>query len=308
VRVAFLFDWKSPEGAVDGTGIGKWAKAVLDDLCKISSCEPVGFFYALPKWLSPKERATFYKSDPLNRALPLRKALGGAEAVVTFGPIATFVATGKSFERFKGTHVTEHHLGPGIKHVVPTISPDLFAYKAWKTRAEVMLSLAKVQRFPDEREQVALIPERVEDIVTYLESIKPGTVLSFDVETLWNEVNEFSLAPSGQECLYVPIFTEGGNRWTEEEEVKIWTSLHKVAMDPTITWTFHNSVYDLTYLDGHGIHPLGLVDDTMLMQHAINPEWRKSLGNAAAHHLDVPAWKHLRVKSKKAINKRGEVD
>ena len=306
MRVAFLFDWKSPEGRLDGTGIGSWRNKVLSGLCKDAGLVPSKILFALPKWLPFSERSKFFKNDPANLALLLRPQLKDIDAVVAFGPIATFISTGKSLEKFKGTHITDHLLGPNIKHVIPSPGPDVFSESMWKERINAFVALQKVQREVDKTNGLIHIPENVKDIEDYLDALPARTnAVAFDVETLFGQINEFSVSPNANECLYVPIFTASANAWSAEDEARIWIALHKLTVSG-ISFTFHNAVYDLTYLDHHGIHPLGQVDDTMLMAHALNPEWKKSLGYQAAVNLNVPAWKHLRVKAKKAVNKRGE--
>lgn len=307
MRIAFLFDWQSPEGKVDGTGIGEWSKKVLLDLCSIAGVTPVKFLYALPRWINDTEKKALLKESPTNKAVLFHKDLKDIDVVVTFGPVACWLATGLHLQTYKGTHITSHYLPKTIKWVIPTYAPDIFAYKMWDKRGEVAVTLEKAKRPPTSFHKVIHIPESVSDIENYLKNCTTK-IVAFDVETLYNQINEFSISPSENECLYVPIFDATSHRWNEEDEYRIWLSLHKFAMDSTRTWIFHNCVYDLTYLDLHGIHPMGVVDDTMLMHHAMNPEWRKSLGYLCSLYLDVPAWKHLRVKSKKSVNKRGEVD
>ena len=65
-------------------------------------------------------------------------------------------------------------------------------------------------------------------------------------------------------------------------------------------------MYDLSYIYDAGINVRGLIEDTMLMHHVLQPELPKSLGFLASIYCNNPAWKHMRTQKKKDVNKRDE--
>lgn len=137
--------------------------------------------------------------------------------------------------------------------------------------------------------------------------------LAYDIETTKTEKNGkfyraltcIGFAPDPTVALTIPFYRSGdGNYWTEEQEYHVHEWLSKVLEDSSIKKLTHNGVYDISWLAHEfGIRTMGIIEDTMHMHHALEPELPKSLGVLGSIFTEEQAWKTLH---KKATNKRDE--
>ena len=73
--------------------------------------------------------------------------------------------------------------------------------------------------------------------------------------------------------------------------------MRRVLGDPDIPKLFQNGAYDIAFLwRAYGIKTMGAAHDTMLLQHALQPEALKGLGYLGSIYSDEGSWKHMRRK------------
>lgn len=311
MRTALVLDWPSVD-APRGDCFSAFEWSVTQELMKAAGFKPDIVLTAhrafVQKWptlfVGGKVGGPLTQLAEQDRA-ELHKALQGYDIALTLGSHAMFCLTGETkIDTYRGTHIDSPHVA-GLQ-VVPTYSPSLYARLAWGERPIVVSAMRKAtKRFVDSPKKIYL-PETVQDLYDYAATNIKNEMI-FDVETnIKGRITEFGLSPTSSECLFVQLETRMHKHiWSLEDEIKIFLWLHELAGRTDLSWGFHSAVYDLSYLDAYGIHPLGPIFDTMLRAHAYQPEWEKSLGFLAAMHVPGRAWKYLRTKASKEFNKAG---
>ncbi len=310
MKIGLLLSWPSAD-APNGKFMSDWEQSVYDDLAKEVGFKPSKVVCAYPtyvrKWASLFADKQTLIEGAAEAAEKARQAFEGFDVVLTMGPHAMYVLTGETkIDVYRGTHVDSPFV-PGLQ-VVPTYAPELFARTAWYERPFVSACMMKAtQRYVD-KERLVYVPETVADLYWY-STTQIKDAIAFDVETNKScRITEFSAAASDGSCLYVQLEDRQCRPiWSEKDELDIWLWLHFLSIRRDLVWIFQNATYDLSYLDAYGIRPRGHIADTMLRQHAHQPEFEKSLGFMAALHLPTRAWKHLRTKPLHEFNKAGSV-
>jgi DNA polymerase I-like protein with 3'-5' exonuclease and polymerase domains len=79
--------------------------------------------------------------------------------------------------------------------------------------------------------------------------------------------------------------------------VKCWRIVRRILENPRTPKLFQNGMYDIAFLwRAYGIKTVNAAEDTMLLQHAIQPEALKGLGYLGSIYSDEGSWKHMRKK------------
>lgn len=310
MKIALVFSWPSVD-ATKGNLLSEWESKVTNELMKQAGFVPTKQLAAYPTHVK-KPASLFlgkYYTQPTMTTLAAReklcKELAGFDIALTMGTFAMWALTGETkLDIFRGTHIDSPFV-PGLQ-VVPTYDPEVFARKDWSARPVVLSAMRKAQSKYEDTLFDIYVPESLDDL-TWFEKQFIRDEIAFDVETNGaSRITEFSVVPHEDACLYVALETPThASVHDEPTELGIFSWLNSLARRTDLTWIMQNATYDLTYLDAYGIHPLGHIYDTMLVHHAWQPEWEKSLGFMAAMHLKGRAWKHFRQVAKKNINKAG---
>lgn len=313
LKAALVVDCPSVD-AMDGNPLSKWEYDTTQELLKTAGFKPAKILTAHRAHF--RDWGTLFVSNkpygPLKQLAEddrqkLWAALKGYDIVLTMGQHAMFCLTGETkIDTYRGTHIDSPFV-EGLQ-VVPTYAPHIYARLNWSERPVVLSAMRKACQRYEDAERAIYVPECVQDLYDFqAQHIRDEIV--FDVET--NKacrITEFGLAPTSKVCLYVQLETrDHKSAWSEQDELAIFVWLHKMAVNTSLSWGFHNASYDLTYLDKYGIRPRGHVFDTMLRHHAWQPEMEKSLGFLASMHIPTRAWKHLRTKAAKDFNKAGAI-
>lgn len=182
--------------------------------------------------------------------------------------------------------------------VLPTFHPAAVA-RQWNIRPIVLADLDKAKRHSHEptyqRPQRRIwIKPTLADIAQYEEEfIAPAARLAADIETRQDQITCIGFAPHGGSALVIPFFDQAGrNYWTLEEELLVWSYVRRwLATKPTI---FQNGLYDINFLwSRYGIPVPLAAEDTMLMQHAHQPEMEKGLAFLASIYTEESSWKFM---------------
>lgn len=152
-----------------------------------------------------------------------------------------------------------------------------------------------------------LIPETRRDLEIIFEDLARYDTLAADVETEERQITCISIAPTPDLSYSIPIWSKlepGWSAWSLDTEVFLYHKLKELLESRRLI--FHNGTYDLTYLAQYGIVPRFAPHDTMMIQHSVQPEMRKSLGFMASLYTDNPSWKWRNPRAKKDVDKADE--
>lgn len=115
----------------------------------------------------------------------------------------------------------------------------------------------------------------------YLEKVKnegiKGNIVYFDIELYNEEVSCISFAVSDSESICIPFVGEAGDYFTIEQETEIWKTIATVLENNDITKCGQNVGFDSHFLlRRYGIKSKNL-EDTMVAQNTIMPDYPKGL-------------------------------
>jgi len=153
--------------------------------------------------------------------------------------------------------------------------------------------------FPDVRRPACeiWIEPTLEDIHDFTDRfIKGCRLLSVDIETTGSRVTCIGFATSADRAIVIPFDDErskGGSYWPDKSaESSAWHCIRRVLIDGSIPKLFQNGLYDIAFLwRAYGIGVRGAAEDTMLLQHSLQPESLKGLGYLGSLYTDFGAWK-----------------
>ena len=116
---------------------------------------------------------------------------------------------------------------------------------------------------------------------TFVESIKKGTLLSFDLETtsvdpMQAEIVGLSFSIRPDSGVYIPLKykDKGKNHFGRNELSMVMKTVKPILEDSTIQKTGQNVKFDALIYKRHGVDVHGIVFDTMIAAHLSSPETR----------------------------------
>ncbi len=203
----------------------------------------------------------------------------------------------------RGTTMLSTHCVTGFK-VLPTYHPAA-VLRQYELRATTIIDLQKAARemhYPEirrPRREIWIEPSLHDLEIFYAEHLASAELISVDIETAGTQVTSISFAPNERIAIVVPISdTRQKDRsyWrTLEDELAAWAFIRRILKDKTKPKVFQNGVYDIAFdWRAYKIPTFGAEHDTMLLQHALQPEALKGLGYLGSIYTDEGAWKRER--------------
>lgn len=193
-----------------------------------------------------------------------------------------------------------------VYKVLPTFHPAAIG-RNWSDRPICIADLDKARRessFPEIRrpQREIWIEPTLLDLATFEQQhILPSQMLSVDIETWNDQITCIGFSPDPSIALVIPFTTmrdKSGNYWnTKEDELTAWEYVRRwLSLRPSM---FQNGMYDIQFLlRSYGIKVPLATEDTMLMHHAMQPEFEKGLGFLASIYTDEVNWKQMRKGNK----------
>ncbi len=134
----------------------------------------------------------------------------------------------------------------------------------------------------------------IDDLKSFVKSVKPGDLLSFDLETtsvdpMRAEIVGFSFSTRADSGVYIPIrYKDKSSALFGEDDLStVLTVLKQLFEDSSVPKTGQNVKYDSLILKRHGVEVQGVEFDTMIAAHLINPASRSyKLDNLSREYLN----------------------
>lgn len=258
--------------------------------------------YLLPQYLPEIER--------------LRLELLGVRPnlVVALGATAAWaLLRNNTISSIRGS-VAESTLVPGLK-VLPTFHPAGI-FRQWANRPILLADLIKAKRemeYPEIRrpQRKILVNPTLQDIRDFLAHVllNPSALMAFDIETSCKTITCISFSIDPAFALVIPFHEPAnlsGNYWkTKAEEIETW-KLVQLLLDTFNPKLGQNLLYDLQYLCRMGFTVRNVIEDTMLLHHALYPEMEKGLGFLGSLYTNESSWKLLRKRRGQDVVKAEE--
>lgn len=226
----------------------------------------------------------------------------GANCVVPLGREATQAALGDAYPRpilkWRGS-IIEGSERIGKKKCIPTIHPAATIHGVYLWRYLIIGDMEKASRhsaFPELRlpQRTHIIAPSFADAVAYLNRGRVEKRVATDLEVINHQVACFSICYDPKETMVIPLTTqEGGDYWSLDEEMDIWTLYARLMEDPEVDKINQNIVgFDSPFLFYQmGIRTLGFLGDTMIAQKIMYPEFKKGLDFITSIRTDEPYYK-----------------
>ena len=166
--------------------------------------------------------------------------------------------------------------------VVPTIHPAT-ALRQYIFVHYISFDLRRVREEATTRE--AQLPERhirlrpsFNDCLSFLERCSASQMLAFDIEVMNGEVSCISFAYSPTEAISIP-FMESGYRdyFTLDQEYEIWRAIGAILENENIQKVGQNVAFDATFLFRKYGFVTRPIQDTMVAQAILYPDFPKGL-------------------------------
>ena len=228
--------------------------------------------------------------------------------IICLGNTAIWALAGRTgITKLRGTTLYSTHTVEGFK-LLPTFHPAAIL-RQWDNRPTVIADLQKAKRESETPNIQRLAREiwiepSLEDIDAFTKSYIIGCrLLSVDIETSGSRITCIGFSPSPGLAIVIPFDDERkANRsyWPNESaERECWAIINDILSDRSISKLFQNGLYDISFLyRAYGIKTFGAEHDTMLLQHALQPESLKGLGYLGSLYTDEIAWKNMRKRVK----------
>lgn len=242
--------------------------------------------YILKEYASELERLT----KEITKAAP--------NVIIAAGGTAAWAFSGSSgIRNSRGAVLLASHIAPGIK-VLPTYHPSAIS-RQWELRPVVIADLDKAKResvykeFRRPKREIYIV-ETLQDL-TWAETkyLYRPRLVSIDIETKLEQITCIGFSPDPAVAIVVPIVSaEGRSYWSTADEIIVWKYIREWCKLPSL---FQNGLFDAQYLwRRYGISCPNMIEDTMLMHHAMQPEMQKGLGFLASIYTMESSWKHMR--------------
>ena len=246
------------------------------------------------------------ESDKFKRYMEeLKKELEGTKAnvIVAVGEIALWALTGmKSVTKRRGS-IYESSLLVGRK-VIPIIHP-LTAIRQYNFRHFIVYDLRRIKNeseFPEviRREKNMIIQPSYMDVMEFLAKCSGVSMVAFDIEVSNEEVSCISFAYNDKNVISIPFLRGGQDYFNPNQEVSIWKAISYILENREIIKLAQNGVFDSTFLlrkYGINVRP---IDDTMVAQAILIPDFPKGLDFITSIYTNNPYYKDegkFRIKS-----------
>ena len=138
------------------------------------------------------------------------------------------------------------------------------------------------------------IIQSLDDLTNFVKSVKPNTILSFDIETdglnaMQNEIVGFSFSIKKNTGVYIPIKfkNKSKNIFGNDDITTVIELIRQMMEDESILKTGQNVKFDMLLYKRYGISVKGLICDSMLAAHLLKPEARSyKLDNLSIEYLN----------------------
>lgn len=119
--------------------------------------------------------------------------------------------------------------------------------------------------------------------------LRGGDSVAFDIEIYNYQVSCISFAANNTTSMSIPFV---GDYWSEPEEVEVWRWIADFLGDPEIDKIGQNVMFDISFLyNVNSIITRGRIDDTMVLQRVLHPDFPATLEFITSLYTDEPYYK-----------------
>ncbi len=220
----------------------------------------------------------------------------GANVIVPLGGVPLYALTRKiGITKWRGSIIYSDVIG---KKVIPTFHPSsALPFRNYLNQRIIMMDLLRVKK-ESLTPEVSLLERMLITKPPYCvctevlkDTIKYETPIAFDIEVVGNEVSCISFAHTRCASISIPLTKGGSDYFTLDQEREIWNLIAIVMKNPNIKKIAQNAIFDLSFLyRKYGI-VANNVEDTMIAQGILAPDYPKSLAFLTSMYTKEPYYK-----------------
>lgn len=221
-----------------------------------------------------------------------------ANVFVPMGNTALWALTEKvGITKHRGS-ILESTLLPGRK-VVPTIHPRAVlpptGVYLWRYLIQYDLARAREESLSPDISLPALemriAPDYSSTINFLTQVLHEVPIVDVDIETYRDQVACIGFAPSADYAFCVPFIDQQGNYWLPEQEAEIWRIIATILENPHILKRGQNILFDIYFLLHRHQIKTHNVEDTMIAQGILYPDFPKGLDFITSLYTRIPYYK-----------------
>jgi uracil-DNA glycosylase family 4 len=222
-----------------------------------------------------------------------------AKVIIAFGNVGlNAIADRYGITKWRGS-ILQSTLLSG-KTVIPTFSPATLAFpqNQYLNKHCMIFDMKRAQSIisgeykPTKRELIT--SPTFDDSMLFLQTCYDlglnGQVINYDIEISNMEVSCISFSYDFI-SMCIPFIDGSGNYFTPEQEVELWLMMAKILEHPEIRKQGQNLTFDTHFLlRKFGIHAIN-IDDTMIKQRILMPDYKIGLDFITSIWTDLPYYK-----------------
>lgn len=233
-----------------------------------------------------------------------------ANVIIALGNTALYALTGKTgVTKWRGS-ILQSTLLPDRKILASVHPSSALPFRNYLNQRLLIMDLVKALKeseFPEIRykeREIILEPTHTR-AMEYLYSIDNLDLVAFDIEIVNEELSCISFAESDIKGISIPLYSAGGDYFPPDQELEVMKKIGSILEDTKIRKLTQNGMFDSTFLfRRYGIKTRP-IDDTMVAQGIIYPDYRKSLEFITSIYTDEPYYKE---EGKRRIKTGGGTD
>jgi len=211
----------------------------------------------------------------------------------------------KGITKWRGS-ILESKLG---HKVVPTIHPAA-ALRQYIYRYYILFDMKRLRSemdspYIDRPEREYILKPTVKEATTYLNNCLKHDLVAVDIEVSNRQVSCISFSYDPSHAISIPFMNEDGQLYfTHEQEKHVWLKIAEVLESEDTRIIAQNATFDTTFLyRTYGIKTSN-VEDTMIAQGLLYPDFDKDLGFITTQYTEVPYYKDEGKEAFKAQNSK----
>ncbi len=179
--------------------------------------------------------------------------------------------------------------------VIPIIHPA-GALRNYIWRYHILFDLTRIKReswFRDIRTKSReyTIAPSWSAAMDYLSICLNKEFIAFDIEVSNEQVSCISFSHSATSAISIPFTHNGRDYFTLPQEIAIWNKISEILGNPDIKCIAQNAMFDASFLfRRYGIRTRS-IDDTMVAQGILHPDFSKGLDFITSIYTDIPYYK-----------------
>ena len=230
--------------------------------------------------------------------------------IVALGAIALWGLTGwTDIGKRRGALGSANIGGRSVK-LLPTYHPAYLLRGGWADAPTVISDLIKAKRASATRnatrpKRYIFINPTLDECHAFTREALNAREIACDIETHGGGISHVGFALSTTHAFVFPfIGPHEGSFWERaEDECAAWECVAEILAS-CVPKVFHNGMFDIAWFVEHmGLKVMNAREDTMLLQHALEPEMLKGLGYLGSIYTDEPAWKLMRTRARDALKR-----